>query len=389
MLAFEKKTMCTGCTACASICPKKCLIMVTDEHGFFYPELKSEKLCVDCKLCEKVCPLIQKKQLSEEKTEAYAVYSKNEKLRLESSSGGIFSEIAKVVIEEQGVVYGAAYSNDFTVEHKGITEEQELYKLRGAKYSQSDLKEVYVEIQENLEQGKKVLFSGTPCSVAGLKTFLRKDYENLLCIDFICHGVPSPRAWKEYTKYRALKDYHEELPLRINLRSKTTGWSHYHYSIQYEYSDGTIYSVRNGQDLFMKLFVEDYINRSSCSNCMFKGDQREGDLTIADFWGIWDVLPEMDDDKGTSAVLIHSKKGKAVFKRIEEHLQVREVSTDQIAKQNSSLRISSQPNEKREEVLNMICAGGIEEIYDILPKEEAESMMKNIVRKVFRLLQIR
>lgn len=387
MPALPEKKMCTGCTACTSICPQKCLIMTTDENGFFYPKLVKEDSCINCKVCEKVCPITSQKNISGEKTYAYAAYSQNENLRIQSSSGGVFSEIAKTVFDEDGVVYGAVYIQDFTVEHKGITEESELYKLRGAKYSQSDLKDVFLEIQQNLKQGKEVLFSGTPCSVAGLKSFLQKDYENLLCVDFVCHGIPAPRAWEEYVKYRALKDNHENLPIKINLRSKHTGWSRYRYSNLYEYADGTSYSALSGEDLFMKLFVEDYINRESCSNCMFKGYQRSSDLTIADFWGIWDILPEMDDDKGTSAILVHSEKGKKVFESILDNMQVKEVSVEQIYQQNPSLRISSMPNEKRDEILKMICSGQIEEIYTMISTEKSEFVLRKIIRKMFGLLR--
>ena len=256
--------------------------------------------------------------------------------------------------------------------------------LRGAKYAQSDLGNSFIEIRNRLKNNQKVLFSGTPCQVAGLKSFLRRDYDNLICVDFVCHGVPSPMAWKEYVKYRSQIDASGQLPEKINLRSKKSGWSRYRYSNLYEYPDGNVYTALSGNDLYMKLFVGDYISRESCSNCQFKGYSRVSDITLGDFWGIWDIDPEMDDDKGTSLVLVQSEKGRKIFSEITVRICSKEMTLQQASMQNPSLLKSSPAKANRQEVLDMIREGRIGELENLFPKPQKEkmSLLRRIARKV-------
>lgn len=305
MPTLAPKEYCTGCTACTSVCPKGCITMSADENGFLFPVIDPDK-CVACGLCEKSCSIINQPKTAETEPKAYAAYSKDENMRLESSSGGVFTEIAKAVLARKGVVFGAAYDEKFEVLHICVDNEADLTRLRGAKYAQSDLHSIFCQVKARLDEGQDVLFSGTPCQVSGLKAFLRKDYANLLTVDFVCHSVPSPMAWREYVKYRAYKDNDGNLPTAINLRSKQTGWTNYQYSNLFTYADGHSYVSRSSESLYMRLFVGGYINRESCANCQFKGYNRVSDLTIGDFWGIWDVAPEMDDNKGTSVVLVQT-----------------------------------------------------------------------------------
>ena len=375
---------CTGCTACASICPQNCINMVSNEEGFLYPSIDIEK-CTNCGLCEEICPLIKPLTKDEFEPKAYAAYSVDEEIRLESSSGGIFSEIAKFVLNNDGCVYGAAYNDNFDVVHICVDNENELYKLRGAKYAQSDLGNIFNDIKLKLDGGKLVLFSGTPCQVAGLKAFLGNEYTNLIMVDFICHSVPSPKVWKEYVKYRASKDNEGKLPIRINLRSKETGWSRYKYSNRFEYDNGVVNSCPNSESVYMKLFVGGYISRKSCTDCHFKGYKRDGDITIGDFWGIWDIAPEIDDNKGTSAVVIQTQKGESIFKKISEYLILKEVSLEDISRQNPAILMSSKCNEKKQDILTIIETEDFENCtkYMGIPNKSIKKTVIKFLKKIF------
>lgn len=345
MPSLAEPNLCVGCSACASICPKQCIEMEKDPDGFKYPVLMHPANCVECGICESVCPVLSGGiKVNGDSPFAYAAFTKDERTRQDSSSGGIFTEIAKRIIVQNGVVYGAAYDEKFAVYHCCVDKIDDLQKLRGAKYAESNLGSSFAEILDRLKRGQLVLFSGTPCQVAGLKSFVRKDYNNLICIDFVCHGVPSPMAWDAFIKYRAEKDADGKLPQSINLRSKETGWSKYQYSNVFEYEDGKKNSTVSSQSLFMKLFVGDYISRPSCSECKFKGYSRVSDITLGDFWGIWDIEPEMDDNKGTSVILVHTPNGEKLWRDIEPKIKSKEVTLEQASQQNQSMLKPSKAN---------------------------------------------
>lgn len=358
MPKLAAKEYCTGCTACASVCPKGCIAMTADENGFLCPVIDAQ-MCVRCGLCEKICPITNPLKKSEDAPKAYAAFSADEAVRLSSSSGGIFTELAKVVLQRGGAVFGAAYNQQLDVVHICAESEDDIAKLRGAKYAQSDLQGVFAEVKTRLDAAQEVLFSGTPCQVGGLKAFLRRDYKNLLTVDFVCHSVPSPMAWQAYVKHRAAQDNGGELPDSINLRSKQSGWTNYQYSNQFTYRDGHTHTAKSGESLYMKLFVGGYINRASCENCQFKGYSRVSDFTLGDFWGIWDIAPEMDDNKGTTVLLVHSHKGARLLKRISSDLTLKEVSLEEASTQNPAMLKSAQPNEHRAEAFRRIKAGDI------------------------------
>lgn len=386
MVNFADKDKCTGCSACASVCPKHCIEMKKDKYGFSFPELIESSICIECRACEKVCPILSGKNSEGILPTAYAAYSRDEKLRVESSSGGIFSEISKRILDNKGVVYGAAYNASFEVVHCCVDNVNDLSKLRGAKYSESYLGNTFSEILEDLKHGRNVLFIGTPCQVAGLKAFLKKDYEKLLCIDFVCHGVPSPMAWKAFVEFRAKQDSGGQLPDAINLRSKKTGWSKYQYSNQFLYKNGNEYSEVSSQSLFMKLFVGDYISRLSCENCMFKNYARVSDITIGDFWGIWDIAPEMDDNKGTSVVLVQSEKGRHFWNEIKGDVEYKQVTLEEASKQNPSMLLASKSNPEREQVLETIENSQIAECIKIFMPEKI-SMRTRLKNKANSLIE--
>lgn len=390
MQTLLKKQECTGCSACTSICPKKCLQMKIDEEGFWSPYLKSEEICIECGLCDMVCPIHKSFQIQNMETLAYAAYTKDFDIRMSSSSGGIFSELGLQVLNQNGVVYGATYGRNYSVEHVCVESLDDLYCLRGAKYAQSRLGDSFSMVKKRLDSGQQVLFSGMPCQVAGLIAFLQKDYPNLLTVDFVCHGVPSPIVWNNYVKYRANRDNEGILPIKINLRSKDTGWSHYQYSNVYQYANEKKYSIRNGSDPYMKLFVGDYINRVSCTDCYFKGYNRVSDITLGDFWGIWDIVPEMDDDKGTSLVLLHSSKGKKEFEKLSGRIQSKKVTLEQASASNPSLLYSSPAKPEREAVLQAVLNDNMKLAFDIIQfAEPKESFMQKILYKVRNIISLK
>lgn len=378
--------LCVGCTACVSICPMKCLTIKPDDFGFSYPALIDNEKCVDCHLCEKVCPVLNRQDKTLELPKAYAAFSLNKTIQDNSSSGGIFTELSLIVLRQQGIVYGAAYDEDWNVRHIAVDQVEQLNRLQGAKYSESILGTTFIEIQKHLQQGRLVLFSGTPCQVAGLKSFLRIDYDNLLCLDFVCHGIPSPMAWEKYLENR--KIIAESRPIKINQRSKDTGWSRYSYSCLIEYENGTRYSECSFNDLFMKLYCNDYISRKSCNTCDFKGYERISDITVGDFWGIWDIDTSMDNGNGTSLVLIHSLKGKDLFSKIEPCIKYRGVRLEEVSRENQSLLYASIGKSERDSILHRINNNEIDELWYLFPATPRTtlSVWQRAVRKFSRVM---
>ena len=384
MPEFTNKSQCTGCTACASVCPQQCIRMVEDVEGFTYPKIVNVASCISCGSCERVCPVLSQKEEKGSLTRAFAALSKNDSLRMESSSGGVFSELSEIVLKSGGIIYGASYDKNGSVEHIGVDNMENLGKLRGAKYSQSNLKDSFSTIKKQLDSGINVLFSGTPCQVGGLKAFLKKDYKNLLCIDFVCHGVPSPLVWKKYVKYRAKIDNNDNPPGYINLRNKESGWTNYSYSVEFAYSKGKRYLQKNNEDLFMNLFINNYILRNSCSACHFKGYSRVSDITLGDFWGIWDINSEMDDNRGTSLVLIHSVKGEELFRAASGNIKSSQVTLEQASMMNPSLLQSSIPQPSRDNVLRDIIQNGFETAITIFQSNQsAKTLLPVKIRRIF------
>lgn len=301
---------CCGCTACMSVCPKQCISMEVDGEGFLYPVV-DQSLCIDCEACDRTCPFHHPSE-SHKPEEVYAAINTNKGIRMESSSGGVFTMMAEKVINDGGVVFGAKYTADWQVEIVPAETIEELAAFRGSKYLQARMGNSLKQCKQYLRDGRKVLFSGTPCQIAGLKHYLRKDYDNLIAVDFVCHGVPSPKVWERYLKEvteagkRAIQD--------IKFRDKPQGWKRFNFTLEYN-EDNKEYSMSsyNGDNHYMRAFLSDMILRPSCYNCQAKSGRSQSDITIADFWGIETVLPSMDDDKGTSLVLIHTEKGKQIF----------------------------------------------------------------------------
>ena len=348
MIEIKEKYKCSGCHACFNKCPKKAITMKEDENGFKYPIVDKEK-CINCGLCQKVCPIINNRN-NENKPKIYVGYNTNEEVRLKSSSGGVFTLIAKEILDRGGVVFGAAFDSEFLVSHIYIENLSEIEKLRTSKYFQSIIGDSYKKAKDFLDNGRYVLFTGTPCQIEGLLSFLGKDYERLYTQDIVCHGVPSTKVWKKYMEYRLEKD--KEKPLNINFRDKRQeGWHMFSLSFKYKNNE---YSKNQKQDLFMRAFLKDVCLRDSCYNCSFRKEHRLSDITLADCWGIKNIKPEFDDNKGVSLVMINSNKGKELFESISESFKSYETTLDKAIMSNPAIIKSPNNNKYREEFFKNI-----------------------------------
>lgn len=346
MIKINNKEQCCGCAACVQKCPKHCISFEEDKEGFYYPVV-NEELCVDCGLCEKVCPVTNARSPKDMPQKVYAYKNENIDIRYRSSSGGFFTTIAETIIDDGGVVFGARFDNNWRVVH-GFTETKEGLKyFRGSKYVQSFIGNSFKQVEEFLKLGKKVLFSGTPCQISALYLFLRKDYENLYTMDFVCHGVPSPGIFKWYLQERInevalLGDKNSvsfstitSIPKGdilipngieikdIRFRDKCTGWKKYSFALYLvkASADGEkiqlTLSKDCGQDFYLKGFIGDLYLRPSCYNCTSKSLSSNSDFTVADFWGQEDNVPEFDNDTGVSAILMNTDKAKFLISHMD------------------------------------------------------------------------
>lgn len=382
---FQIPSTCTGCHACAAICPEKCIDMKDRGEGFLFPAINMEK-CIRCNRCEKVCPVLHMPNRNQH-TQAFALKSKDDAEREQSTSGGVFPLLARTILDVGGIIYGAAYDNDFSVRHIAVEDSENLPFLQRTKYVQSTLGRIFSEVEEQLKAGRQVLFSGTPCQCAGLRAFLGKEYENLMLVDLICHGVPSPKVWQTYIDYRAGKENGGARPVKIDMRSKTSGWSR--YSTEFNYGNGKITRIQNSQDPFIRAFIGNICLRDSCSECLVKGVERCTDLTLGDYWGIWNQHPEFNDEKGTSIVFTHSEKGKNALKRLKEQTEWLEIDTEDGYRENVSMVLSSQPHQKRKEFLDRVTSENFEEVVkEYFPPIAAKKpgVWERVIRKLTQII---
>lgn len=352
-LQIKDKKDCMGCYACSNICPKNCIYMISDNEGFWYPQVEYNE-CIKCGLCINACPIINKVEVQENNVQAYACINKEESIRLKSSSGGLFTVFAEWVIDNGGVVFGAGFDEDFTVSHSCVDTKGELEKFRGSKYVQSKIGDTYKQAKDFLKQGRKVLFTGTPCQIAGLKRYLVKNYDNLLCQDIICQGVPSPMVWKNYLNDRIKGQGEGYQVKKVSFREKDEGWKQYQMKIIFESDE--IYQKNKNKDEYLKIFMKFLSIRPSCFECKFKGKYRESDITLADFWGIENVEPSMNDNKGTSLVLINTRKGQKLMNEIKGKMIYKNVAFLDSIKSNpmysKSIQFSDMRNKFFEELQN-------------------------------------
>lgn len=316
MIQIKDKADCCGCTACASICPKDAITMEPDTLGFKYPKVDLDK-CIDCGLCEKVCAFNDNydKSPNLKEPEIYAARHKDIHEIETSRSGAAFIAISDYILENGGIVYGVGYKDHFRVAHKRATTKEERNEFKGSKYVQSDLDGIFRQVKEDLKQGNTVLFSGTPCQTAGLNSYIGKKFrENLVLVDIVCHGVPSPYIWQDYLTY--LENKYKSKIIKVNFRDKSRiGWS--------GHIESFVFANKNKVelDVFKYLFGKNIMLRSSCGSCVFTNFNRPSDITIGDYWG-WEKISKdfNDDNKGCSLLFINTIKGQILLNKISSNL---------------------------------------------------------------------
>ncbi len=315
MIAIKNKYKCSGCWACANICPKQCIAMEMDPEGFHYPKINMED-CIDCGLCEKVCPNLRP-EMDDAVPVNYTVQHKDKVVRRLSTSGGFFTAISRWAIEQGGVVFGAAFDNQMVLRHQYAETIEECAKFRGSKYVQSLIGDSFRKVKQFVTEGRVVIFSGTPCQVAGLMGFLGgKTYENLVTVDLICHGVPSPLLLKKYLSYHSSCLGAEP----VNYLSRDKHYSYSYSTASIEFKGGNAeYHKGKESDLMLGLYFKDLISRPSCYQCHYKTLNRVSDITIFDCWDAPSVSPKLDRS-GATNVFIHSKKGETVFEQLKRDL---------------------------------------------------------------------
>lgn len=401
MIKILEKIDCCGCWACVQKCPRHCISMQEDEEGFLYPRV-DESLCIGCGLCEKVCPVINQAD-SSRPIEIFAAKNRDEKIRLKSSSGGVFTLLAKVIIKDGGVVFGAKFNEKWEVIHDFTETVDGIADFRGSKYVQSKIGESYKSAEDFLKCGRDVLFTGTPCQIAGLYKFLRKQYYNLTTVDVVCHGVPSPLVWRDYLKSilrpqgvvgkNTVSSSLNEMPVitGISFRDKSTGWKKFGFKVRvksaFSADQNSVSKSVNANDFvllhetldkntFMQGFLKNLYLRPSCYACPAKSGKSESDITIADFWGIANYYPSFDDNKGCGLVLVNTEKGKHIYESIEK--QEIKVEYSQALAGNSSIERSPKEPKQRAEFWTRYSTEGIDSISPIC-KAMGPSMMKKIL----------
>lgn len=414
MIHITDKKNCCGCSACVQRCPKQCIRLEEDTEGFLYPQV-DEETCIKCGLCEKVCPILnQADKLSV--LEVLAVKNPNDEERMNSSSGGVFLPLAREVINQGGIVFGAVYDESWEVHHVYAEKIEDVYPMMGSKYLQSKIGNSFKDAERFLKQGREVLFVGSPCQIAGLRTYLRnKQYPNLLAVDFLCHGVPSPGVWRRYlaetyggydakeqSRLQATAGKNSVLLSSLNATSPIgdikfrdkceSGWKKYRFVVRQKSASKADQNTVLSSDIhydnpFMQGFLSDIYLRPSCYACKCKNGVNHSDMTIADFWGINQVAPEFDDDKGVGLVLLNTKKGEDYFARLS--MNVLPSTLEQAHFYNGGFNEHTKAHPKRDKFFMLIENGKIVksavEICLRLPfKHRVVRMAKRIVKKIIK-----
>lgn len=383
MINIVNKVECCGCEACYNVCPKNCIEMKPDEEGFLYPRVKQDT-CINCGLCEKVCPIIN--HVPREKNdnqEAYLMQHKDDEICRQSTAGGVFTGIASYVIEKGGIVFGVEMTEDYQVRHTSVETIEELVKFRNSKYVQSRIGTVFQQVKSELNKGRMVCFSGTPCQVEGLRHFLGKDHENLILVDVVCRAVPSPGVWKKYIQYEV--EQRGEMS-SVRFRDKTLG---YQYStMELKSKDGKTYRGGIESQPWLRMFFSGMIIRPSCTDCKFRSRYRNSDFTIWDCFPSYRFDKSFDERKGTTRVLVHTKMGKSIINSMLSYYKYFSCECDCVVKGVSELIDSPKVNREREIFFEEINEHTFEEILKLFFPCNYKVVIKIVIRRLLNAIRI-
>lgn len=346
---LEKKDCC-GCSSCIQKCPKNAIEMQANEEGFLYPKIDKKK-CINCEICIKACPQLKKMKLTNTVyPKSYAMYNKNYNEQLKSSSGGIFSAISNYVLENNGVVFGAAFDSSLQVKHIKVDNKENLDLLRTSKYVQSNINGTYKDAENELKNNRFVFFTGTPCQIAGLNTYLAKKYENLITADFVCHGVPSQKLFDKYIEYLSNK-YHSKVT-KYNFRNKEKkGWA---LVSKIETESGKIKYIEPGLDPYYSNFLRGTTYRESCYSCRYTNCNRISDITLADYFAITKIHADFYNENGVSLILINNEKGMKIINKISKNIEFIETDLEFAANNNENLLRPSKRLKERDNIYDEI-----------------------------------
>lgn len=381
-----ERSKCCGCGACYNVCPCKCISMYVDSEGFSYPMIDKNR-CIDCGLCEKICPVLHPVQIAE-KPVVFAAINNNAAIRERSSSGGIFTLLAERTIKKGGVVFGASFDENWRVVHQYTETMEGLARFRGSKYVQSDIGTSFQDAKHFLDQGREVLFSGTPCQIAGLKNYLRKSYSNLFTVDLVCHGTPSPDIWRKYLLETICKRLNLKNIKDLNIgdhisnicfRSKENGWKNFH--VRFEYKNGEVESLPFYRNSYMSVFLSNLSLRPCCYSCPAKLYQIQSDITLADFWGVNEICPEIDDDKGCGLIFVNDKEKLELLDILD--CKLKRLFLDSIVEYNSSILNSVKEPINRSFFFFVYRMKGFYISYQAVT---SHSPLMRIIRKIYRIL---
>lgn len=356
---LKSKRECCGCGACTQVCPKACIRMEEDAEGFCYPVIDEDK-CVHCGLCEQVCPVINRKARTC-KEQVYGAGSTDEALLKRSSSGGMFGILAEYMLKQGGVVFGCSFDDKMELRHFCAQTEAECREFHGSKYVQSDTRDTYRECKQYLEEDRPVLYVGTPCQIAGLKSYLGKEYDHLLAVELLCHGVPSPGIFRQYREELEAEKGKKISNLAFRFQDK--GWKN--YRLKLDYADGTTEVISAKESAYMAAFFNNLILRPSCYNCRFRLDYSSADILIGDFWGVGKYYTDFDEELGVSVLMTLSEKGEKVFGKVQNRMKWTKTGLDKVIPANGCVQMSVFPNRNRQRIME---AYGIKEISPLMFK---------------------
>lgn len=372
---------CTGCTACYNSCTHSAITMEYDEEGFLYPRIDKEK-CVGCGICEKKCPILKDNNSKYLSPIVYAGWNIDEQVRINSTSGGVFSALAEEILKRKGVVVGAYYDENFTVKHGVIEKIEDIHTLRQSKYTQSKLENIFKEVKKKLDDEQLVLFCGTPCQSAGLQSYLKRNYDRLFCCDFICRGVISPKVYRKFLCDMAEKQGDEIK--KIQFKNKDYGWNQ--FSTKLTFKNGTIYQKDRYEDYYMRGYLKHNLYlRPSCHKCEFKKIPRVSDLSLGDFWGIGNYGKHLDNDCGTSVILVNSEKGVKLLDMIKNRLYLEQRELNEVLKGNVCLLNSAEEGKQRSYFFENISRYKFDELIEKIDAKESKISFRE---QVFQKLSI-